>query len=341
MSIYIACPRNCYTGGPTLLHQFCAELVKYGVDAKMAYYEGSGSEPGPLVHPRYEKYGCGYTNLSNVSDTNTNWIVFPETGIFNISRFKQARKAVWWLSVDNYVFGNLTFFQKIKKKATGDSRVERYLRLSSIRKRKEFRDGSLVHFVQSEYARLFLLSLGVDAEKIFDLSDYVDEAYLSTDALLSSERDDIVLYNPKKKGRVVSDLIEKYCDINVIPLQGMTEQELVAVMMRSKIYVDFGGHPGKDRLPREAALCGCIVITGKRGSAGNGIDVPIPLKYKLDDSVSAECLKNLIETIFVEYKDARMDFAEYRRKIASEKECFSRDVKAICSNVLIGDKSYG
>lgn len=32
--------------------------------------------------------------------------------------------------------------------------------------------------------------------------------------------------------------------------------------------------PGKDRMPREAAMPGCCVITGKRGAAANPFDIP-------------------------------------------------------------------
>ena len=31
--------------------------------------------------------------------------------------------------------------------------------------------------------------------------------------------------------------------------------------------VDLGHHPGKDRLPREAALAGCVTVVGRAGAA--------------------------------------------------------------------------
>ena len=45
-------------------------------------------------------------------------------------------------------------------------------------------------------------------------------------------------------------------------------------------YIDFGPHPGMDRLPREAALAGCIVITNREGAAAHDEDVPLPPEYK-------------------------------------------------------------
>ncbi|KAL3809235.1 hypothetical protein ACHAXA_005283 [Cyclostephanos tholiformis] len=45
-------------------------------------------------------------------------------------------------------------------------------------------------------------------------------------------------------------------------------------------YIDFGPHPGMDRLPREAALAGCIVITNREGAAAHDEDVPLPQEFK-------------------------------------------------------------
>ena len=45
-------------------------------------------------------------------------------------------------------------------------------------------------------------------------------------------------------------------------------------------YIDFGPHPGMDRLPREAALAGCIVLTNREGAANFAKDVPLPEEFK-------------------------------------------------------------
>ena len=38
-----------------------------------------------------------------------------------------------------------------------------------------------------------------------------------------------------------------------------------------------------NRIPREAAMCGCCVITNRNGSAANNVDVQIADKYKFDN----------------------------------------------------------
>jgi len=52
------------------------------------------------------------------------------------------------------------------------------------------------------------------------------------------------------------------------------------------MYIDFGTHPGKDRIPREAALRNCIVLTNRNGAADNNVDVPIPNEYKIHSVLS-------------------------------------------------------
>lgn len=69
-----------------------------------------------------------------------------------------------------------------------------------------------------------------------------------------------------KKGiKFTKKLIDKSIGIKWIPIENMTTQQVKSLLGNSKVYVDFGNHPGKDRFPREAAIMGCCVITGKRG----------------------------------------------------------------------------
>lgn len=56
----------------------------------------------------------------------------------------------------------------------------------------------------------------------------------------------------------------------------------MVLLRQCKVYIDFGQHPGMDRIPREAAACGCLVLVGERGSASYFNDVPLPAEYKID-----------------------------------------------------------
>lgn len=340
--VYIACPSNCFTGGPTLLHQFCYSLSRRGVDARMAYYIGAGSEAGNPVHPRYEKYKCNFIFLDDVPDDPSSVLVVPETAVAKLGHFSNVRKVIWWLSVDNYVLGNLGYFEKIQNRIKHDVDVSCFIKKSKFLKRSEFIDESIVHLAQSEYARLFLESMEVDARAIHHLSDYVDESYLTLDLAPSLVRSNVILYNPKKMGRLVRELLAcKEFAEKLIPLQGMSQDQLIDAMSSAKVYVDFGSHPGKDRLPREAALCGCCIVTGKRGSAANDVDVSIPAEYKLDDDTSVEELKALLESIFEQFSIRTKDIEEYRADIAMEKDRFEKDIDAFQHFLLRGRERNG
>ena len=49
-------------------------------------------------------------------------------------------------------------------------------------------------------------------------------------------------------------LLIKKNDFNFVPLINLNNDEIINTLSKSKIYIDIGSHPGKDRLPREAAL---------------------------------------------------------------------------------------
>ncbi|MBQ2559925.1 MAG: hypothetical protein II565_05000, partial [Fibrobacter sp.] len=113
-------------------------------------------------------------------------------------------------------------------------------------------------------------------------------------------------------------------------LQNMTTEQVKETLLHSKVYIDFGNHPGKDRFPREAAMCGCCVITGKRGSAKFFEDVPIDNEFKYDESAKTipliiskirECLNN--------YETESSKFNGYREFIKGEYQTFQDDVKSI------------
>ena len=108
----------------------------------------------------------------------------------------------------------------------------------------------------------------------------------------------------------------------------MTAKEVSELMNKSKVYIDFGNHPGKDRIPREAAICGCCVITGLRGSANNDIDIPIPSSYKFSEKDPVEII-NMIKSILDDYSSKRSDYEKYIEKILDEESVFEKEVTDI------------
>ena len=107
----------------------------------------------------------------------------------------------------------------------------------------------------------------------------------------------------------------------------MNREQLLETFQTSMLYIDFGNHPGKDRLPREAALNGCCIITGRRGAAKNDVDINIPSCYKFDEY--KEPLSNVIDKIryvLGNYESCISDFDSYKQMILGEKEEFEHQI---------------
>ncbi|BAK44103.1 hypothetical protein [Eggerthella sp. YY7918] len=339
MKIYIACPADCFTGGPTLLHQFCKALLDDGCDATMLYYVGVGSRSRKVqCHPQYEKYQCGFVELDAVEDESSNYLIVPETKTDLLFNFQSIKKVIWWLSVDNYILGKLPFFGKVSKRIFKSKSTKDFIDYRFIKERPELASRNIRHLVQSEYARQFLNQLEVPHSHVFDLKDYVEDSFfVNPEEDSGNKREDIVLYNPKKMGAIVSKAIKAYPEVHFYPLQNMTPVQVREKMMNSKVYIDFGNHPGMDRIPREAAMCGCCIITGMRGSAGNDLDVPIPNKYKIQDEASPKELRDIIVEIFDNYDRVRCDFDAYREEIKLQKSKFYSDVRSVEALLFEGD----
>lgn len=324
--IYILCPGAVKTGGPELLHQLAYQINNLSSykKAQVVYF---GNTVKPVVK-KFQKYlNNEWITESDVLDEHQNLIIFPETAISEFNKFKHAQKYIWWLSVDNYIYNN-SFYASYKR--FGLKTAIHYYLNGTIRNRDELIKRADLHLCQSYYAMKFLQKLNIS--NIAYLSDYINDFYVqNSKQLLKKKRRNIVLYNPKKGYSFTKKLINASPDnIKWIPLIGMSNKEVLEYLSSGKVYVDFGNHPGKDRFPREAALCGCCIITGKKGAARFNEDVSIPDNYKFnDDTKNIKNILNKIELLIQNYNAAIHDFASYRQKIMKEKGIFLKDCQKL------------
>lgn len=313
--IYVCCLAKLSTGGLTLAHQLCAKLRAFGFDSEMYYYYGHGMEKSNPVHDNYKKYNLPY--VDEIEDKEGNIVVVPETRVNLLRRVRKAKKVIWWMSVDNYL------------RSLNSKRVK-FEDLWGLNRYKISQKG-IIHFAQSYYAIDYLQKKGVSKESIYYLSDYLDPVFFQGE-FDSEKKEDIVLYNPRKGFEFTSKLIDAAPEIKWVPLQNMTPEMVRDTMEKAKVYIDFGNHPGKDRMPRETAMRKCCVITGKRGSAAFFEDVTIPNEYKFDDQESSiPMVIKKIQDIFLNYNTCIEDFRDYREKIKGEEIQFDNDVKKIFS----------
>jgi hypothetical protein len=289
----IVCPYF-ETGGPESLHQLCHAINEFGGDAYIWYFGEKHDKP----FPAYRQYNIKLT--TELIDEEGYSIVLPECEGMKIHSITKAKLYFWWLSVDNN-----NFFQY------GNS----------------FNNPRVHHLYQSNYALHFLLSNNaVYYQKLFD---YINDSFIEQSRSVGYDKENIVCYNPKKGAEYTAEIIKLLPNVNFIPLVNMSKDKVIETLRKSKVYIDFGYHPGKDKFPREAALMNNCVISGFRGSAMFYNDVPIdPLKYKfdVDDLQSAadrivDCLEN--------YNDRVKDFELYKNVVINQKEEAINDVKQI------------
>lgn len=322
IKIYIACPANTATGGPELLHQLVHELVNLGFDAYMYYYRRT--ENINPIHEAYLSYNNKYIN--DIADIQKNILIVPETNTELLYQYNEIQKVIWWLSVDNH-FSFLNSNNKIKKIVKNILyNLNIYPKQTLYRFNKK---EKIIHFVQSEYAKQMLKNKGI--ENSFFLGDYLNKLFIEQQMKnINPKKEDIVIYNPKKGIKFTKAIMQKAKNIKFVPIENMTRDEVANLLSVAKVYIDFGNHPGKDRIPREAAISGCCVITGKDGSAKFYEDVPIESEFKFDtQEKNILLILEKIYSCFNKYDEEVVKQATYREMIKIEQSKFIDDIKNI------------
>jgi hypothetical protein len=305
--ILILCPERTRTGGPEAMHQLGRALLDLGHDVGMVYaadhngfrfHDGAAEAPeseAPMP-PEYAHYRV--PRAMRVPDSPDVAVVLPEMWPDLAAGFARATPHLWWLSIDN-----------------GLRPLERAGGLDSLRRTR------CVHLCQSFYALTWLMERNVIGLPLFDYTTPGKTA--ATPAERASPRAPRVLY--PMRGRWFTEWMRKWAPgLAWQEISGFTAEQVRDLFLTSRLYVDFGSHPGKDRMPREAVSLGCCVVTGRRGAAANPLDIPIPDRYKFRDSrYMIPRIVREIKTILAEYDTRLADFARYRAAIHGEKREFT------------------
>lgn len=325
--IYVMCPAYIKTGGTELLHQLVYQLRKQNKEAQIVYTGNiEGKEPMPK---EFGEYIDDYLYTENVVDNPNNTLVVSEVSCDQLVKYKNIKKYIWWLSVDNYIARD-GFIGRMK--IQGFKTAVSLLLKGKITHLKKYVELADMHLCQSNYAINFVEKLGITKDKIAYLSDYINDVYISHEYEVDrNAKKKYVLYNPAKGFACTQKLIALAPDLSWKPLQNMTTEQVMNLMQESMVYIDFGNHPGKDRFPREAAISGCCIITGMRGSAAFYEDVRIPTEFKFDEKerfVERRIITKIKECLD-DYDTVQRKFDSYRTYIRAEKNKFSEDVSAI------------
>ena len=318
--IYMICPANVHSGGPELCHQLVSQLIKFGLDAYMIYLEtamGDFNSENP-VDDFYKKYHLPYT--FDLEDNPKNILILSETCHNIYYKPQNIRKIFWWMSVDNYIKNISNLISNRVNNALSEPMPKFFY--------FQPEETATEHWVQSEYARQFVTLNGVPQESIYAVEDYLNPTFLKNFAQIDfSKKENIVAFNPLKGMEITQQLIEFAPDIKWVPIKNMTPEQVQNLLALSKVYIDFGNHPGKDRIPREAALSGCVVITGKNGAAANDIDINIPAEFKFGMESTFKSIIGKIRDVFENFDENYLKQQSYRERILDDKPRFIEEIK--------------
>jgi len=182
--------------------------------------------------------------------------------------------------------------------------------------------GDCHHAFQSEYARRRLERLGYRG---LMLTDYLRATF---DAGAPADpKEDLIAYNGTKSALQMTRIRLARPRLACVPIRGLSHDEVRAVLARAKVYVDFGPHPGRDRMPREAALLGCVVVTNREGSAGLPEDVPLPEELKVE-AADIRGAAERVQQALADYPRLHAALAPYRQWVRTQRDTFAAEVQA-------------
>jgi len=329
---YGLCPANVATGGTELMHQFVDYInTNTQIEAFIVYYNSDSEFVNSEIPERFKVYNIKLVN--KIDDVAENIVIVPETSLYLAKKFEAVNYLFWWMSFDNY-FNNSNLFDYFKFYTSGQLSIKQLLlKIYYFKFDKVFTFNDIekiknrvIHCYQSQYAHHKLYDLGIYNQ--LPLSDYINASFIKDETNRISSRENIILYNPAKGFEITKRIIKKLPQFQFLPLVGLNAAQVADLFSKAKLYIDFGNHPGKDRMPREAALQGCVILIGKRGSARYLEDVNIHRDNKMEvkdiDSI-VDRINELMNNFEVESKNME----HYVELIRNEKEIFENEIKMI------------
>lgn len=295
MNFAIVCPSGYSSGGPEALHQLGSQINAFlQHQAFICYYPFDESG---YSNETYSEYGVPFISKNAIDES---WVVvLPEIYTHLADEFPGSFICLWWLSSDY-----------------GPRKDDKSVHLIDL------------HLSQSAYAmQRAILQFAVQPLMV---SDYIHSEFCRD---LEVQKTQSVAVNPIKGTSLIEHFEAINPDISVVRLESMTRNKLSRALGACGVYIDFGDHPGKDRIPREAAMRKCVVFTRRAGAAFFDEDVPLDSFYKFD---SVEEVSEKLKTVFDDGIYQHIEKQNpYRQSIERQPDEFARQVASFIEFVCI------
>lgn len=336
MRLIVLCPAAKRTGGPEALHQLVDSLARQRIPSAICYIGTAELAESP-TDQKPEAYRHYLGDVIGPEDVHQDdHIIFPETFVHQIKLFPRNTFSIWWLSINNFN-GWVTLAGR-----SVDMRSRLRVVKSVIENPTNFKvnNSSLLsakqHLVQSFYAETVLCRKGYQG-RVSVLTDYITTGNLVSQDVSEKRAVGLSVVTNGNKGIIFQKLFSWLApSIKVRPLKGLSSSEMRDSLGRSDIYIDFGHQPGKDRLPREAAVLGNVVFVRKKGAGNNSIDTPIADDFKFRCTpYGLLSLKNRLKRHSAErWKDSLRLQQSYVTWIHEEKSRFDTEVRSVAQRLL-------
>lgn len=319
MKFVVFCPDG-NTGGPFALLQLAKAINDSNYECEVLFYNIGTVQVKKIKKKIFKKsiivgsFTVKYRRKPRIKIPNLSYrvctdldvndiIIFPEVALNYSTTFYNLgfkKRVFWWLSWNNAPLGNLTKFNNV-------------INLKNC-----------MHIFQSKYAQKEAARLGFNGSIV---SDYTIFNY-TVDGTEFIKTNDICFLEGKAPGteKLIKELSNHF---SIIAIRKMSQTQVIQTLKNSKFFVDFGSHPGKDRIPREAALNNCIPLVHDIGAAKYYEDVSIPQSLKLDTNTISNT-KNLIakiNSLNAKIEQTLQSIGPYTIKIQNERDVFYDEVR--------------
>lgn len=330
--IFLYCPPNLITGGPETHHAVIGILNDYGADAYIFYNDKEAKIPDP-----YKKYNVKLAD--KVIDEENNLLIVAEPYTDLLFKYKKINKAIMFLSVQYFIESRQPYvldsylkkhsLPKLFKLPLWIYAKCKHWNMNS--KKIDFKNGKYHFTANGEVNKNFLISQGVPQNEIGYVCGPLNKEFLENLPSTQNIKENIVAYNPKKGYEFTKKIIEayenKYQDSPFVPIENMSAEQVHELLLKTKVYIDFGTHPGPERIPREAVISNCNIITSLNGSAKFEKDVPIPEDFKFNcDDINIDRIVELIYKMIMDYDEYQPLFEVFKEKVINQPNLFRENV---------------
>jgi len=306
-----------FTGGPLAIHQAASKIRALGGDAGILYVGNSksvkvksgqvSSNFNALQRKKIAKSLRAYGFSTNEMFSKKDHFIVPEAFpdlAFKLLQLGCPNVSIWWLSVDNFPLSTLNLLQN-----------QALLQKCG-------------HLCQSAYAYDFVKGQG--AANISMLSDEIDLSVPEHIPPTETRKIDFC-YLPNKATGAEDTIAELSKRFVVQPLRGMSREEVKQTLLDSKVFLDFGHHPGKDRVPREAALCGAMPVVRLAGAARYMEDVPLPDELRIEtvDFFDTDVIGSKLQRVIDNPEQFNEALDQYVHRILGETAIFEEELRRL------------